>query len=252
MSLPALHTTALLDLGNRRLKGALWDGRSDAGGAPLLDAVSAWTLPPADGGWSAFDAQLRAWLADAPAVALSSSNPRAFERLLRGALHGADLRLAGSSAWPFPVRSRGTGSDRVLAAYAAWRRSRAAVLVASLGTAWTLDAMDASGAFLGGAIGAGLRVQEEALAAAAPHLPPPASAAAPIPDDSASAVACGTRAALAAALDGLAARFETAMAAPARRFVTGGDTVLLQPWLSAAWQPEPSLVLHGLALWLAA
>lgn len=233
---------ALLDLGNRRLKTAVWDGR-----LPLADA-RAWSLPAAERDWRVLLDSLRDWLAQAPPeVWLSSSNPRALGRLLEGPLAHARVQVAGSEPWPFPVRSRGTGTDRVLASYAAWRRGQGPVLVASLGTAWTLDLMDQYGAFRGGAIGAGLSLQEEALAAACPHLPAPGGTAVPIPTDSAGAVACGTRGALAAALEGLAQRFEAALSAPARRYLGGGDAGLLRPWMDARWEDAPNLVLEGLA-----
>lgn len=237
----AVGRIALLDLGNQRLKGAQWDGSW-----PLAEPA-AWPLPEREADWPAWQRQLAAWL-PAGAIWLSSSNPRALGRLLSGALDGRAVHVAGSEPWPFPVRSRGSGSDRVLAAHAAWRRGRGPVLVASLGTAWTLDVVDATGAFRGGAIGAGLRIQEQALAAACPHLPRPGPPAPePIPEDSAAAVACGTRAALAVALEGLAARFEQALGAPARRYLCGGDAGQLRAWLGASWEDAPHLVLEGLA-----
>lgn len=167
--------------------------------------------------------------------------------LLRG--RGADLREVGAGDLPLRVASRGTGVDRLLGAWWAHQEAGGAALVASLGTAFTLDAVDAAGCFRGGAIGAGLGVQEAALASAAPHLPPPGREAtrAGIPDDSASAIACGTAGALAAALEVLASRFaEELHAAACPRFLTGGDAARLARWLAPDWRLEADLVLRGL------
>ena len=238
----------LLDLGNRRLKVA----QAGVGGA--LAGLAERTLPRAEEhdapDWDA----LALWLAErvgeaAGEVRVASTHPRAWDMLrARPPLRDAPITVAGESGWPIPVRSRGTGADRVLAAYAAWLRCGRALLVADLGTAWTLDAVDGEGAFLGGLIGPGLGVQEQALAGACPHLAPPQPGAwAAIPDRTAAAVACGTRGALAAALEVMATRFEESMGGPARRFLTGGDGQRLRPLLTPEWEVVDHLVLEGLA-----
>ncbi|HEX9794000.1 MAG TPA: type III pantothenate kinase [Planctomycetota bacterium] len=241
----------LLDLGNRRLKSA----RGQAG--RCID-VQAHALPGAGAGAAEW-AAVESWLAAQHAalgdpVFVSSTRPRALERLRAGCLAGAELRVAGADGWPFEVATTGTGSDRILAARAGWRRagSTRAVLVADLGSAWTLDVMDGAGTFRGGAIGAGLAAQAAGLLAAAPHLPPaPANARSGVPATTEEALAMGRFGALAAALDGLAARFETALGATgatgAARLVTGGDASCMQSWLGPAWEPAPDLVLEGLA-----
>ncbi len=233
----------LIDLGNRRLKLAALE----AGGPGAAEALA---LPVDEAGWPEFAAVLAARLSGA-AVRLCSVNPSALERL-RGPIQAAadSLAVAGEAGWPMPVRSRGTGADRVLAAAAAWRRCREPLVVADLGTAWTLDLVDGEGCFRGGAIGPGLGLLSRALARACPHLPAAAAAEpAAIPEDSAAAVAAGTRAALADAL--LAARARMAAAAglaELRGFLTGGDAGALAPRLEG-WTRVPGLVLEGLASW---
>ncbi|RMH02086.1 MAG: type III pantothenate kinase [Planctomycetota bacterium] len=235
----------LLDLGNRRLKLA-----EAAAGCPA--AIAARPLPEEadEAGWSRLRGEV-AERAAGRAVRASVVRPRAWERLRPALAGAASLRLAGEDGWPMPVRSRGTGADRVLAAWAAWRRCRRALVVVDLGTAWTLDVVDGRGVFRGGAIGPGLGLQESALAAACPHLPAPAAEPPEgIPADSAAAVAAGTRRALAAALSGLRSEMAARLGeAELPGFLTGGDAARLAPLLGPTWTPAEDLVLAGLAAW---
>lgn len=242
------HPPLLLDLGNRRLKLAVLarDGRPGAS--------ERWELPLAEEGWTTVAAELAAAAAGRE-VRLAVVNPRAWVRLRPAlAAAAARLRVAGEDGWPLPVASRGTGADRVMAAWAAWRRCRRGLVVADLGTAWTLDVVDAGGTFRGGAIGAGLGLQVAALARACPHLPAPAPGpVAPggsIPAESGTAVAAGTAGALAAALRGLHHEFARVLGeADLAAFLTGGDAELLAPQLGPDWVVAPELVLEGLAAW---
>jgi type III pantothenate kinase len=63
------------------------------------------------------------------------------------------------------------GADRVLNALAAHRKYGGPALVVDLGTATTLDAVNAAGEFVGGAIAPGIGISLDALSASAGHLP---------------------------------------------------------------------------------
>lgn len=236
MSAPGL----LLDLGNRHAKFA----------APGLGRVVRVALDPARARESAAAAARAAAGFDAPGALLAASVAPRWEGPLGEALTAAGLapRWLRAEEVPLERATTGTGVDRLLGAWRARRLAGGAALVASLGTAWTLDAVDASGVFRGGAIGAGLGVQQAALASAAPHLPSAAERNEEgIPADSAAAVACGTRSALAAALLGLAGRFAAGLGAPdCARFLTGGDAERMAALLPG-WRQEPDLVLAALA-----
>lgn len=65
---------------------------------------------------------------------------------------------------------REVGADRVVNAIGAVERFGAPVLVVDFGTATTVDVIDASGAYCGGAIAPGVQVAGDALAAAASAL----------------------------------------------------------------------------------
>lgn len=227
----------LADLGGNRLKLA----RFEAG------ACHGWR----DREWPEMpSAEDLAWLratggASGEEVLLSSTRPAALPAL-RKAL-GDALHLIEPADVPLDRTTTGTGSDRLLAGLAAQRMAGGACLVADLGTAWTLDAIDAKPCFRGGVIGPGLGVQTAALASACPHLDPPGESTGALPTSTAAAVRAGTLEALAAAIDGLAARMEAEIGGVEARFLTGGDAAQLGPLLVQEWRPIDHLVLHGLA-----
>ncbi|MFH0800364.1 MAG: type III pantothenate kinase [Pseudomonadota bacterium] len=66
---------------------------------------------------------------------------------------------------------RQIGADRLVGALAAYARCRRAVIVVDAGTAVTFDAVDSSGAYLGGAIAPGMRLAGQALREMTAKLP---------------------------------------------------------------------------------
>lgn len=232
----------LLDLGNSRLRIADWEGPGKRGEVSERDLAG----PE--------DASLDDWLAphlydEAREVFASSTHPAFWEEHLAPRLAPFSVHLPGSETFPFPVRSTGTGSDRVLAGHAAWRRAGNPVLVADIGTAWTLDAVGKAGDFLGGAIGPGLAVLEQGLEAACPHLvgPAPSGAICGIPDTTPASLRAGIHIALACALEGLADRWEKTHGLFPGRFLTGGGAAAMDEHMSDAWTRTDHLVLEGLA-----
>lgn len=181
---------------------------------------------------------------------LCSTRPELSSKWLQDEQLCDHLCLVEKEHIPLQIKTTGTGMDRLLASLAAWKRTRGAVLVADLGTAWTLDATTAEGDFLGGAIGPGLATQEQALAEACPHLGPPSKQpCSGIPANTPDAVAEGSRTALALALDALSWAYEQDLPGGARRFLCGGDAPLIGPWMSADWAYADQLVLEGMS-WL--
>lgn len=80
---------------------------------------------------------------------------------------GRPLLVAGPATIPIPVhvpQAERVGADRLLDAFAALRLHGAPVIVVDLGTATTVDAVDVAGAFVGGAIAAGMELSIAALA----------------------------------------------------------------------------------------
>lgn len=114
-------------------------------------------------------------LADVDAVACSSVVPAVtagVEALARR--RSLPCLVAAAGTVPIHVRVERpleVGADRLVNAFAAGRLHRLPAVVVDLGTATTLDAVDADGAFVGGAIAPGLALGVEALAERTAKLP---------------------------------------------------------------------------------
>jgi type III pantothenate kinase len=139
------------------------------------------------------------------------------------------------------------GVDRFLALLGAHERGDAA-LVVGVGTALTIDLVDAGGQHHGGRIAPSPALMREALNARAPVLPVEGGTRVAFAGDTADALASGCEgAALALITDSLAAARERLGIAPAL-LLHGGGAPDLQPALPGSI-PAPSLVLQGLACW---
>ena len=236
-------TDWLFDLCNTRLKGApLVDGRcgevvalahGEAGFAERLEA-----LLPSRGGV--------AHLASvAPKVLTIDLIERLAARFVRIDIARTQAACAGVRiAYADPAK---LGVDRFLALLAAHERGGAA-LVVGVGTALTIDLIDASGQHHGGRIAPSPSLMREALHARAAVLPMVGGIRIPFAADTADALASGCEgAALALIADSLSAARERLGIAPAL-LLHGGGAPALQAALPDSI-PAPSLVLEGLACW---
>lgn len=236
----------LLDLGNTRLKAALHDG------ARLAPVVA---FAHADAG---FQQQFDAWLAAQPMPAqcwLASVAPaavlvRVMDVLARQRLAPRVVRVQPDAfglrlAYAEPQR---LGVDRwlaMLAARAAGERN--AVLVANVGSALTIDAVDRDGRHLGGLIAPPPDALRAALLARAPRLDFAAGQVQRFAANSEDAVASGCLLPAAALIErSLQELAQHGDSAP-RLVLGGGGAAPLRPWLPAH-RHEPELVLAGLAL----
>lgn len=255
-----------VDIGNSAVKAALVDGRT---------VVRSGRLETSTASGADLTAALRV-LADRademPATILAVSVVDGWTQRLEHAaaeLGGSLTVVAGShvpirTALPRPDR---TGSDRLVAAWAAATLHGRPVIVVDLGTATTVDAVDADGFFLGGAILPGLALAAEALAARTARLP---RVELTLPDDAigsdtSSALQSGIVIGHLGAIRELATRMHARMAAttadhlPTRVVVTGGHAAAT--WAREAWTVpagpslaaiadvlDPDLVLRGLGL----
>jgi len=109
-------------------------------------------------------------------VVASSVDPASLEVLEAAAeAIGQDVLLVGRDL-PLPIETNlphpaGIGTDRLCAAAAAFDRLGVACVVADFGSAITIDCVDSSGVFQGGAILPGLRMGTEGLASRTAQLP---------------------------------------------------------------------------------
>jgi len=201
-------------------------------------------------------------LADVAAIAIASVVPT---------LTGAVEQIAGRRSTPIIVAGAGTvpiairverpaevGADRLVNALAAQRLYGAPAVVVDFGTATTLDAVAADGAYVGGAIAPGLELGLEALAARTAKLPrielrTPERA---IGRDTVSAMQAGTVFGYQALAAGLLARVRGELAevsgiepSAVRAILTGGLSAA--PWARALGEVDaidPELTLRGLAI----
>lgn len=232
----------LFDLGNSRFKFAPLEGTAAgsvqawAHGAEAMTATALEALPRGD----------TAWVASVAAPALTTT--------VMELLHARFARVQVARTLPACAgvtiayaRPEKLGVDRFLALLAAAAAQRP-VLVVGVGTALTIDLMDADGRHLGGRIGASPTVMREALHARAAQLPASGGDYAEFANDTADALASGC--------DGAAvALVERSLRHGAERLGTvpvlvmhGGGAVPLLPLLPDA-EHRPALVLDGLARW---
>jgi type III pantothenate kinase len=244
--------TLLVDASNSGLKWArLERGRLGAVGAVTHRGVEpeAWqarlaALAPAprrvvvaNVAGAAFEARFRAWA------------ERQWRLVPEFAAASAE-RLGVRNAYARPAA---LGVDRWLAMLAAWRTAPGPLLVATAGTAFTVDLIDGDGLHRGGCIVPGERLMREAL-----HAQTSGVAAAALLDhaavdgafgiNTAGAVQQGARLALAALVDRAARVLEAASGAVPRIFVSGGAAGEIAPLMTRAAEVVPHLVLQGLAL----
>ncbi|MDE1885545.1 MAG: type III pantothenate kinase [Xanthomonadaceae bacterium] len=234
----------LIDAGNTRLKWAWWDGAVLRG---------AFVLPNAGVDFSAL------WKneTDLDAVWISSVASASANAALAAALRdrfGVEPVFAATRAQACGVRIAYAtpallGVDRFLGLIAARAQTSAATVIASCGTALTLDALAADGTHLGGLIAAGPELAQNALRAGAARL---ASVVAgrmtEIADNSADAIESGTWLSAAALVERFCGQAERRMGRASGLILTGGGAAKLSALLDVPHRIEAELVLRGLVL----
>ncbi len=256
-----------IDAGNTRIKFGWFESAADPTHLPdclEFAAVRCDEAPP----WSI----IRTWAGGSGSDwqgAITGSNPRAVQTVQRewptdfaAPVILSDYRdFPLTIALPFPER---VGIDRLLNAVAGSvvRRSGQGVVIVDSGTATTIDALDAEGRFVGGAILPGLELSAKALhhyTALLPEIPRSdfsADAPAPIGRDTSSALQSGIYWGQVGAIAQLVERVSSSLATkPGGRclvLLTGGGAPVLRPQLPVHYQWEPALPMQGLALTMAA
>ncbi|HTL13942.1 MAG TPA: type III pantothenate kinase [Thermomonas sp.] len=232
-------STWLFDLGNTRLKWAALggDGRPGAVSAAAHDDAGGWL----DG------------LPRGEVACVASVGPEPRRVALLQALAGRFARVhqartlarRGPLAVAYPVPAH-LGVDRFLALLDAC--GDGAALVVGVGTALTLDLVDAGGRHRGGRIAPSPMLMREVLHARAPVLPAAGGDYAEFADDTAPALASGCEGAAIALVErSLAEAARLLGAAPALRLHGGGAAALHGRLPAHAWVPDA--VLRGLARW---
>ncbi|HET7772913.1 MAG TPA: type III pantothenate kinase, partial [Burkholderiaceae bacterium] len=222
-------TTLLIDIGNSRVKLGLWTAGALgataaftheellAAGAGRLDLLSPLSTASdaLDGVWAVsvghdtLNAALAAWCTRQD-LALhwwsKDELPEGFVNAYRAPTLGADRLLAAIAAW------------------AAQRRSDAPLVIASFGTATTVDTVLA-GRYEGGMIAPGIELMLAALSAGTAHLPRVAAQTLQLDaraKTTPEAIAAGVAAAQRGLIDLALAQAEHATGTPAVLYVSGG------------------------------
>ncbi|PKO60687.1 MAG: type III pantothenate kinase [Betaproteobacteria bacterium HGW-Betaproteobacteria-17] len=137
------------------------------------------------------------------------------------------------------------GADRWMGLIAARQRTREAVLVVSVGTAMTVDALAADGVFLGGVIVPGVRLMRQALQQGTARVADAPGHWQAFPRSTADAVESGIVAALCGAIEQQYARLAGASETVPHCLLTGGDAGMVLPHLALPAEQVPPLVLEG-------
>lgn len=243
--------TWLLDLGNTRLKAAEL-GVDDTPGALIA-------LAHAEPG---FSEQLRllaarigsgadAWLASVASPTLTEQVSSALQQAGISVCR-ATVRTDGAGLDLAAVEAGQLGVDRFLGVLGALSLGRGAALVVSIGSAVTVDLVDAAGRHGGGVIAPTPEHQQQALAERFPALARRGGRMQPLAGNTADAVVSGTLAATLGLIERCHRQATQRLGEPPAVLLTGGGAEAIAGWLDLPHRIEPALVLRGLARYVRA
>jgi len=236
----------LVDLGNTRLKWALHDDAGVRAGAPVdhsrplaQELASAWRdVPPV-----------------ARALIASVGRPRLEAELVQAVRtrFGVEPEFVATAASACGVRiayarPEKLGVDRFVALVALRALQSGPVVLASVGTALVLDALDATGQHLGGLIAPSPLLMQQALLGATARVSASDTARiVEIADDTEDAVRSGCWLAAASLVERFHSRVRERLGLDATLVLAGGAAHELAPLLRVPARVETDLVLRGLA-----
>jgi type III pantothenate kinase len=238
----------VVDIGNTRIKWGLCgpDAVTDSASLPADDA-DAWRR------------QFEAWRLDGPlSWAVSAVHPPRRDRLVAWLRERGDAVQVLEDPKQLPLRvllehPERVGIDRLLDAVAANSRRRpgAPAVIVDAGSAVTVDWLDETGAFRGGAILPGWRLMARSLhdyTALLPLLSEPKPSP-PVPGvTTIEAMYAGIFWAVAGGVCSLIEEYGKRHPSPPDVFVTGGDGPLLHPVLGLGSMLWPQMTLEGIRL----
>jgi type III pantothenate kinase len=240
----------LVDVGNTRVK---WATLADGQQSPQRAAVHAQ--------WSAADWQRElfggARIGHVVAATVAGSDSRAMLEAVARRAGVTSVVFVESTAAMAGVRNAYAepnllGVDRWVAVIGAYHLAHGACCVADVGTAATLDTVDASGRHLGGFIVPGPQMMIRSLHAGTSNLAAytaasPAGGAELFADNTRDAIERGCRIAVAALVDRTYAELAQRTQSVPRLYCTGGAMSEVLPYVRASCETVPDLVLRGLA-----
>lgn len=230
----------LFDLGNSRLKAAELAGAGHgdiAAAAHDRDPARFEDVLPEAGGV----AYLASVAGPELTAALLEALALRFRRICiaRTQRHWGGVRIAYAE----PGR---LGVDRFLALLGA-RAGAGPALVVAVGTAMTIDLLDADGVHRGGRIAPAPALMREALHARVPHLPDGGGRYVEFAGDTIDALASGCEGAALALVERSLAQAAALLGTAPRLLLHGGGAEALRAHLACDWRPD--LVMAGLLRW---
>lgn len=229
----------VLDVGNSAIKLGVFDGDR---------LVATERIEGGAAGENVFPSGALASASDVVAVSSSPANARGLaEKLGRPVrILGDEVRRAVATTY---ARPEDLGLDRIAAAWGARALTgRKSVAVADVGTAITVDALDAAGRFVALAIAPGLVAARDGLARAAAHLPPAPTApgAVTVPARSTTdSLRAGFLAGFAGLVDRLLDDAARAAGGVEANVLTGGGADAVAAHVRTRHVVEPHAVLRG-------
>lgn len=245
-------TFLVLDIGNTRLKWAQYAAPMPgaallAQGAEFLENID----KLADGVWGELSAPERIL---GCAVAGDAIKRRVHEQLMD--LWGVSPQWVVASeaeaglrnGYDHPTR---LGADRWVAMIGAYHRMRSdgaprPMVVVMVGTAVTVEAVDADGKFLGGIILPGHGIMLRALESGTAGLHVPTGEVRKFPTNTSDALTSGGTFAIAGAVERMAQHVRTLCGAEPRCFMTGGAGWKMAPSMSVPFELVDNLIFDGL------
>lgn len=188
---------------------------------------------------------------EADSIMISNVAGAGFRDAMMRAMPKAGLRWVQAEAHACGVSNQyddptQLGSDRWAALIAVRAMTASPCIVASIGTALTVDMLSASGAFLGGMIAPGPGLMRQALAQGTDAIQAAGGKVMLFPTNTADAVETGVLYATVGAIERTAAAFEARAETRAKMILTGGAANIIAPFLNRPCQVVDNLVLEGL------
>jgi type III pantothenate kinase len=246
-------TFLAIDVGNTRLKWALYEaGRPGAAmlaqGAEFLENID----KLADGPWQSVGAPARMLGCCVAGDAVKRRVEEQMEELWDVPAHWvvASAAEAGlTNGYDHPTR---LGADRWVAMIGAWQRQLARgrppcpMVLAMIGTAVTVEAVNAQGRFMGGLILPGHGIMLRALESGTAGLHVPTGEVREFPTNTSDALTSGGTYAIAGAIERMVAHVRGLGEGEPVCFLTGGAGWKMAPSLAQPFELVESLILDGL------
>jgi len=240
-----------IDVGNTRLKWALYENPHAnapvlAQGAEFLDNID----KLAEGAWSALPApdRMLGCVVAGEAVRKRVEEQMELWDVSAQWVVSSNAEAGLSNGYDYPAR---LGADRWVAMIGAWHRALAKgparpLVVVMVGTAVTVDAIDADGKFLGGLILPGHGIMLRALETGTAGLRVPTGDVREFPTNTSDALTSGGTYAIAGAVERMVQHVRQHCGVEPKCIMTGGAGWKMAPSMSLQFELVDNLIFDGL------